>query len=189
MEFAALLFDFVARMSWPVVALILGRMILKELNSGLVAKIVQPGGSIEYGSVKLTVSELDEAKAKVESVVGSVEETPEYAEKSISTNIQFEENFSPYEIVMTSWGDLANSITSLANSHDGYNDRRQIWSNIEILREKGVIDPNTEAAVRSIQIVRNGIRRTQRVTESEAKKFAQSAFALKIHFDKLQQSR
>jgi hypothetical protein len=182
MEVAQLLVTLVGYLAWPVVALIVGLMLVRKLEGGLLAKIVKPGGTIEYAGMKLTVSETEQAKQALESA-GIAIELPNYVEPIMDGRGPSAENLSPYEIVMTAWSDLAEVITQIATSHDGYDDRRQVWSNVEILREAGVIDHNTEAAVRSVQAARNSIRRTGSVTRETASDYAQSAYSLKRHFD------
>jgi hypothetical protein len=184
-ETARLFVTLIGYLAWPFVALVVGLTLVKKLEGGLLAKIVKPGGTIEYGGMKLTVSETTEqAKLAVETAKIPLE-TPYYAEQiqdGLNPNI---EDLSPYEVVMTAWSDLAEVITQLAADHDGYDDRRQVWANVETLREKGIIDHNTEAAVRSVQAARNSIRRTQAVDRVTALKYAQSAYSLKKYFDSI----
>jgi hypothetical protein len=185
MEAAKLLVSLVGYLAWPVVALIVGLSLIRELKGGLLAKIVQPGGTIEYGGMRLTVAEeTEQAKHSVEAL-GIRLETPGYAEAEPDAYDPKVDSLDAYEIVMTAWSDLAEVITQLAVKHDGWDDRRQVWSNVEILRDAKVIDHNTEAAVRSVQQARNSIRQKGEVSRETAKEYARTAYSLKKRFDEL----
>jgi uncharacterized protein YutE (UPF0331/DUF86 family) len=172
----------VGHLAWPLVALIVGLRLLAELKAGLITKIVNVGGSIEYAGLRLTVSEAADAKKSVESA-GLVVETPTYAIPAQVGDDNWADNLSPYELVMTSWNDLATVITKLAALHNGYEDKRQVWTNVEILRDKSVIPQAIYDAVRSVQAARNSIRHTGNVDQETAISLAKSSFSLMKFFE------
>jgi hypothetical protein len=180
LELTVLLIGYIA---WPTVALIVGLRLVTELKGGLLAKIVRPGGTIEYGDLKLTVS----AAAHEVEQAGITLLTPEYAEPLPAGADAKADELSPYDLVMTAWGDLAETVTQLAVQHRGYDDRRQVWANAEKLLKKGVIDKRTFEALRSVQAARNSMRRTGAIDSDSAHSYAQSAYSLKKHFESLVQ--
>lgn len=187
MKILELAVTFVGHIAWPIVALIIGLKLVSELKSGLLAKIVRPGGTIEYAGVKLRVSEdTEQARHSVEAL-GIKLETPNYAEPVDAGPYDPKiDDLPPYEVVMTAWSDLAEIITQIAVRYKGYDDRRQVWANAEILRKKKVIDANTLEAVRDVQSARNSIRRTGEVDRDTARSYARSAYSLKKAFEAIQ---
>ena len=182
MRVLELLVSLVGHIAWPLAAIVIGLKLLNEFRDGLIAKIVQPGGSIEYAGVKLKVSEqIEKAHAEVQAagLEGAESEAP-----TIDSQF-YEEDWAPYDIVMETWGELAGAVTRLAVKHGGKNDQRHAWSNVKLLEQKGVIDPAKAAATLSMQSARNSIRRTGDVGIKGALDFAASASALSEYFDGL----
>jgi hypothetical protein len=174
MEIAKLIVQLIGFIAWPLVACVIGWRLIVELQNGLVGKIVQPGGTIEYGGAKFTIAKIEASLAED----GIPLETPSFARIESDVHIEGADNLSPYDIVMTAWGELARTVNDIAVSHDGYDDLRQVWSNIEILRDKSIVSQKIFESVRSLQAVRNGIRRTGVANSSDAQSYAQSAFSL-----------
>jgi hypothetical protein len=181
MKFIELFVVLVGHLAWPIVVLLIAWKLIKELNSGLLAKIVRPGGTIEYAGMKLRVSEEVE-KAQEDIVKAGLTIAPQAGEPQSE---DFDENSTPYEIVMDAWADLADAITEVAMTFGGKNDRRQVWANAELLKEREIIGSDTVNAVRSLQSARNSIRYMGDVSIADAKSFSGSALPLTRYFEEL----
>jgi hypothetical protein len=187
-EIAKLVVSLVLGLAWPIVALIVGFRLIAELKGGLVAKIVQPGGTIEYGGTKLTVAKIETVERELQAeaaVEGHTLVEPTYASTDASSDLSIDENLTPYEVVMTAWGELARAITDVASKYDGEDDLRKVWGNVETLRDKSVIVQAIFDQVRELQTARNSVRRTGDISRDAATSFARSAFALKQKFERL----
>ena len=182
MKIFELLVSLVGYIAWPIAAIIIGFKLLHEIRDGLIAKVVQPGGSIEYAGVKLKVSEQIE-KAHAEVQAAGLESQD--ANTLTIDSVFYEEDYTPYDMVMETWAELADAVTALAIKHGGKDDRRRVWENIKRLEQAAVIDSAKADATRSIQSARNSIRRTGEVGIKGATDFAASANALTEYFAKL----
>ncbi len=162
------------QLAWPIAALVILFVLLKEIKGGIVAKLIPPGGSFKYG--EFTISrEIEEGEEAI--VTADVPlETPDYA---LPWHDQTTGQLTPYEIVMKAYSGMAAALVELASQHDGWADQRYVKDNIEWLLKKKVIDGGLFGAIRSSQRVRNSIRRLgeNAVTEADARAFAKTAYS------------
>lgn len=162
------------QLAWPIAALVIMFVLLKEIKGGLVTKLIPPGGSFRYGEFRIS-REIEEGQEAI--VTADVPlATPEYA---LPGNDDSSEHLTPYEIVMKAYSGMAAALVELASQHDGWADQRYVKDNIEWLLKKKVIDGGLFGAIRSSQRVRNSIRRLgeDAVTEADARAFAETAYS------------
>ncbi|WP_293876637.1 MULTISPECIES: hypothetical protein [unclassified Sphingomonas] len=163
------------QLAWPITALIIMIVLLKEIKSGIVTKIIPPGGSFRYGDFTIS-REIQQAQQAIASTDVELE-TPDYAQP---THDEYDdEQLTPYEIVMKSYSGMSTALAELASQHDGWNDQRYVRDNIELLLKKRVIDGGLFGAIRSSQQARNSIRRLgeSAVTEEQARAYAETAYS------------
>ncbi|NKL38782.1 hypothetical protein GFL49_34820 [Rhizobium leguminosarum bv. viciae] len=158
----------VGHLAWPLTALLLGIMVLKELKGGLISALMPNGGSIEAAGFKLQTNAAKQAARKANVAV--VDEPKAESDKDLS----------PYEQVMDAWRELATALTAKAVELGGADDNRKIYLNIEILREKGVYDTDVLSSVRDLFQARNSARKlgADSLAEADAESFVQTAKAL-----------
>jgi hypothetical protein len=115
----------IGHLAWPVTAIVLGLVFIKELKAGLLGKILPHGGSIEAGTFKFqTNAARQSARSAAVPVADSIEIEPE-------------KGLTPYDQVMDAWRQLAESVTAAAVRQGGVDDQRRIYANLDILRESG----------------------------------------------------
>jgi hypothetical protein len=175
MEFFALVVELIGHIAWPIAAVVAVMFAVRKLEGGFVQKLLPTGGSLKYGEAEIVVrTAVENAQEAVQDTEALIVE-PLYA---IDSPNNAEENLSPYELVMTAWDELASVVTEAAVRHDGYDDLRQVWSNLEVLNEADLITRKEFNAVRSLQQARNSIRRSQSVDDWSAKSYATNAHSL-----------
>ncbi|GAA3703086.1 hypothetical protein GCM10022268_10980 [Sphingomonas cynarae] len=162
------------QMAWPLAALVIMFVLLKEIKDGIVAKIIPRGGTLKYGEFTIS-GEIDAGQEAI--VTADVPlATPEYA---LPSPDHVSGNLTPYEVVMKAYSGMAEALVELAAQHDGWIDQRYVKDNIEWLLAKKVIDGGLFGAIRSSQRARNSIRRLgeDSVTEADARAFAETAYS------------
>lgn len=166
---------------WPGVAVFGILYILKALKSGWLQRVLPEGGTISFGDAKL---EVGRSLQHAEDVADKLTEVPKVAEITAADEKADRES-EPYDIVMDSWYSLADSITKFSVQHGGYDDRRQVWSNLEILVDKSQLREAEKGAVRDLQKARNSIRRLKAVDRETAVRFAETARRLTRSFEQM----
>lgn len=184
-DVAVALIQLVGASFWPAVAIFGIVYFQKALASGLLQRVLPNGGSISLGDAKF---EVGRSVQNAEEAADSLATVPKEAIVSQADQIE-DENSNPYDLVMDTWNELANSVTKYSVKHGGYDDRRQVWSNLEILVAKGKLLEAEMGAVRDLQKARNSIRKLGIVDKATAIKFAETARRLSASFDQLAETR
>jgi len=176
----------VGHLAWPVAAGALGFLLLRELKSGLLQKVLRSGGSIEAWGTKITVEAVENAKVATASANVRLVKPVNPPDGGIDDW----EKPTPYENVMLAWTDLASAVVAFAKVHGGFDDQRRVRENVDLLVEKKLIDPALGVAIRSAQSARNSIRRTgpQSVELEAADSYAETAYSLSQVLDALRAS-
>lgn len=175
--------DLVGHLAWPVAGGMLVVLLLRELKSGLLQKILKDGGSVEVWGAKVTVAAVEGVKIATASANVQLVKPIYLSGEAVDA----EEALTPYEKVMTAWAELASGVVALAVGHGGFDDQRRARENVELLGEKGIMDAALQAAIRSAQSARNSIRGTgpASVGLDAANSYAETAYSLRQAVDAL----
>lgn len=152
----------IGHLAWPVASIILAILLLRELKAGLIKTVFREIGTLRVGNFEITKyvegaveqakSEAQAANIEVIPVVESEEERAGEGEEELSAN-------ALYDQIQDSWTEIAEVVTDLAVLQGGYRDQRKVRENLQILVDRGVIDASLFDIIRSLQQIRNGIRR------------------------------
>lgn len=169
-DFAAI----VGHLAWPLTALIISYLFLKELREGLLNKLLPDGGRVRAGAVEI---EIIRAAGKSLRAAG-VDQPVETPKEENTSNVIPEDE--PYDRIIDAWRKASFVIADLASKHGGKKDARRSYENIDLLETRGLISPDVADAARNLFRARNSIRRlpSEQVTEEEASEFTKNARAL-----------
>lgn len=164
--------NIIGHLAWPVVALIIGYWLVRELRNGLLVSLFPHGGSLEAAGIELEVKAAEAALA-----AAGVEKIASPTRESAPDVIQDE---SPYETIIASWREVSSLIADLAAKHGGRRDARYAYDNIALLEDKQVITDDIGNAARALFRARNSFRRLppDQVTAEAAYDFAVNAGSL-----------
>ncbi|MFG1362707.1 hypothetical protein [Xanthobacter versatilis] len=156
------LVQLIGYIAWPITAIVLTCLLVREIKAGLVQTLFQGIGSLRVAGFELTKQvETAVQLAKSEAQAANIEVVPPAESETIQAE-EGEEELSAnalYDQIQDAWTEIAEVVTDLAVQHGGYRDQRKVRENLLLLVEKGAIEANLFDVIRSIQQLRNGIRR------------------------------
>lgn len=166
----------VGSLAWPLTALFLGLMILRELKNGLLAKLMPYGGSVKGPGFEL------QANAAFQRQTTAAKQAATKANVAVveQERADPEKDLTPYDQVIDAWRELATVFTAKAVHHGGVDDKRKIYLNIENLRTKAIFDEAVLDSVSDLFQARNSVRKlgADSIAEVDAETFVQTATAL-----------
>jgi len=174
MEFLSKLIESVA---WPVATIFLGVLVLRELKSGLIERLMPNGGKFRGPGFEF------EANANFQRQTSAASEAARKAKVVVVAHeaaSDLNDDLTPYDRVIVSWRELAAAFTARAVSIGGVDDKRRINQNLQVMRDRGAFDEHVLASVSDLFQARNSVRKLgpQSIAEADAETFVETANAL-----------
>lgn len=153
----------VGYLAWPITTLIIAAIVIYQIKDGLLQKLMTGITHLKVAGVEVTKEvEREVASVAKEAEQANIEvrakESPAPAEAQ--TAAVDGEVVAPYDQIQDSWTDIAEIVTDIAVAHGGVRDQRKVKDNLILLADQNVIDTRLFDLVRSLQQVRNSVRRT-----------------------------